>query len=117
MELISREYTIHYRYCVGSLNYILSKIVDLCFAVRKLEKFSSNPDEVHFESLVHLLRYIRDNKKLGLRYYSNIEDTPLSELLIQASINNYNQLIVLSYSNWQYFTDTGTSTGAYIVCL
>ena len=56
--------------------------------------FLTNPGKVHFEGLVHLLRYIRDNKKLGLRYYSNIEDTPLSELLIQASIKADNQWMV-----------------------
>ena len=51
----NREYIINYRDCVGSLIYILSTIVDLCFAVHKLAKFSSNPGKVHFEGLVHLL--------------------------------------------------------------
>ena len=46
--------------------YILSKIVDLSFSVHKLAKFSSNPGKLHFEGLVHLLIYIRDNKTLGL---------------------------------------------------
>ena len=39
VEILSREYNIHYRDFIGSLIYILSKIVDLCFAVHKLEKF------------------------------------------------------------------------------
>ena len=34
--------------------------------VKKLEFFSANPGKVHFEGLVHLLRYIRDNKTFGL---------------------------------------------------
>ena len=46
--------------------------VGVCFSVHKLAEFSSNPDNVHFEGLVHLLRYIRDNKKLGLKYYAKI---------------------------------------------
>ena len=49
-----------------SLIYILSKKVYLCFAVHKLAIFSSNPGRVHFEVLLHLLRYIRDNKNLVL---------------------------------------------------
>ena len=60
--------------------------MDLSFAVHNLAKFSSNPGKVHFEGLVHLLRYIRDNKTLGLKYYSDMKDSTLSDLLIQASI-------------------------------
>ena len=60
VELISREYNIHYIDFVGSLIYLLYKRMDLCFAVQNLEKFSSNNGKVHFEGLVHLLRYIRE---------------------------------------------------------
>ena len=67
VEKLTREYNIHYRACIGSLIYLLSKIVDLSFAVHKLAKFSANPGKVHFEGLIHLLRYIRYNKTLGLK--------------------------------------------------
>ena len=63
---------------MGSLIYLLSTRVDLFFSVQKFSKFSSNPGKVHFEGLVHLLRYIRDNDNLGLIYYAKIEDAPLS---------------------------------------
>ena len=66
VEKLTREYNIHYRACIGSLIYLLSTRVDLSFSVHKLAKFSENPDKVHFEGLVNLLRYIRDNKTLGL---------------------------------------------------
>ena len=87
----------------------------MSFAVHKLETFSSNPGKVHFEDLVNLLRYIRDNRTLGLNYYAYMKDEPLSDLLIQASINTDNQLMVLSDSSCQDFTDTGRSTGVYII--
>ena len=67
VERFTRELDIHYRACIGSLIYLLSKIVDLSFAVHKLAKFSANPGKLHFEVLVHLLRYIRDNKTLVLK--------------------------------------------------
>ena len=67
VEKLTREYNIHYIACIGSLIYLLSTRVDLSFAVHKLAKFSDNPGKVHFEGLVHLLRYIRDNKTLGLK--------------------------------------------------
>ena len=86
--------------------------MDLSFAVHKLEKFSANPIKVHFEGLVHLLRYIRDNKTLILKYYDDINDAPVYYLLRQASIKIGNQLIDFSDSSWQGFTDTGRITGA-----
>ena len=80
-----------------SLLHILSTRVGFCFALHKLESFSSNPGKLNFEGLVHLLRYIRDNNNLVLRYYSNVEDAPLSDLLIQARIKSENQLMIFSY--------------------
>ena len=85
------------------------------FSGHKLEKFSSNHGKVHFEGLVHLLRYIRDSNNLGLIYYVKINDTPLSELLRQDRINTKKQFMVLSDSSWKDFTYTGRSTGEYIV--
>ena len=59
--------------------------------------------------------YIRDNKKLGLKYCAKIEDAPLSDLLIQFIINNEKKLMSFYDSIWQYCPDTGISTGSYIV--
>ena len=52
---------------IGYLVYLFSTRVDFSFALHKLAKLSANPGNVHFEGLVHLLRYIRDNKTLGLK--------------------------------------------------
>ena len=41
-----------------------------------------------------MLRYIRDSKNLGLKYYAKIEDAPLSEILTLASIKYVNKLTV-----------------------
>ena len=77
--------------------------MDLSFAIHKLEKISSNPGKLHFEGLLHLLRYIRDNKTLGLKYYADMNDAPVSDLLRQASIKTENQLRALYDSSWQDF--------------
>ena len=42
-----------------------------------------------------------------------MNDAPVTELLRQASIKTENQLMDFSDSSWQYFPDTGRSTGAY----
>ena len=115
VDKLTREFNIHYRACIGSLIYLLSTRVDLSFAVHKLAKFSANPGKVHFEGLVHLLRYIRDNKTLGLKYYADMNDAPVSDLLRQASINTDNQLMDFSDSSWQDCPGTGIITGAYII--
>ena len=82
IERLTREYNIHYRACIGSLIYLLSTRMDLSFAGHKLAKFSANPGKVHFEGLVRLLRYIRDNKSLGLKYYADLNDAPVTDLWI-----------------------------------
>ena len=80
-EKLTREFKIHYRACIGSLIYFLSTRVHLGFAVQKLKKFSENPVIVHFEGLVHVLRYIRYNRTLGLKYYADRSYANLSNLL------------------------------------
>ena len=67
--------------------------------VHNIAKFSSNSGKVHFGRLVHLLRYIRDNKTLGFNYYANINDVPLSDLLRQSNINTDNQFMDSSGSS------------------
>ena len=90
VEKLTMEFNIHYRSWIGSLIYLLSTRADLSFSVHKLEKFSANPGKLHFEGLVHLLRYI-------------------------TSIKNENHLMAFSYSIWQDCPDTGRSTGAYMI--
>ena len=95
--------------------YLLSTRVDLIFSVHKLEKFSSNPVKVKFELLVHIWRYISDNKTLVFKYYADMNDAPVTDLLRQASIKTENHLMDFSDSSWQYFPYTGRSIGAYII--
>ena len=77
-EKLTREFNIHYRAFIGSLIYLVWIKVDLSSTAHKLGKFSSNSSKVHFEVLVHLLKYIRYNKTLGLKYYADMEAAPLS---------------------------------------
>ena len=74
--------------------YIFSTRVDLCFEVHNMEKLTSHTSKVHPGGLVQLLRYIKDNKNLGLKYYSRIDDEHLYDLMRKPIINNEKQLIV-----------------------
>ena len=89
--------------------------MDLSFSVQKLAKFSENPGKVHFEGLIHLLRYIRYNNTLGLKYYADLNDAPVTDILRQANIKTKNHLMDLSDSSWQDCPDTGRSIGAYMI--
>ena len=109
------EFNIEYRACIGSLIWLLSKRADLSFVGNKLAIFSSNPCKVHLEWLVHLLRYIRDNKTLGLNYYADVKDSPISDLLRKDSIKTDNKLMNFSDSSWQDCPDTGRSIVSYII--
>ena len=71
----------------------------MSFSLHKLELFSSNHGKVHFEGLEHLLRHIRENETFVLKYYTDMKDVPLLDLLRQPSINTDNQLIYFSDSS------------------
>ena len=100
VEKLTKDFNINYRACKGSLIHLLSTRVDLSFAVHKLAKFSENNSKVHFEGLIHLLRYIRDNKTLDLKYYAYLNDAPVTDLLRQANIKTKNHLMDFSDSSW-----------------
>ena len=61
------------------------------------------------------MRYIRDNKTLGLKYYADLNDAPVTDLLRQANIKTKKHLMDFYDSSWQDCPDTGRSTGAYIM--
>ena len=115
VDKLNKEFNIHYRACMDSLVYILSTRVDLSFVVHKLAKISVNPGKVHFEGLIRLLRYIRGIKTLGLKYYADLNDAPVTDLLRQSSIKTKNHLMVFSDSSWKDCPDTGRITGAYTI--
>ena len=89
--------------------------MDLAFTVHKLANFSANPGKVHFEGLVHLLLYIRDNRTLVLKYYADLNDAPVTDLLRQSNIKNKNHLMDFSDYSCRDCPDTGRSTGEYII--
>ena len=64
---------------------------------------------------MNFLRYIRDKNTLGLKYYSDLNDAPVTDILSQANIKTKNHLMDFSDSSWQDFLDTGRSKGAYII--
>ena len=52
---------------------------------------------------------------MGLKYYSDMNDAPVSELFRKASIKTEHQLVSFYDSSWQDCPYTGRITGAYII--
>jgi hypothetical protein len=74
---IAEEYNIDYTSCVGSLIYLGMTRVDIAYAVNKLAKFTHTPGRIHFEAIVHFLRYLRDHWHVGIRFYSDYRNAPM----------------------------------------
>ena len=77
------------------MNDLLSTRIHLSFAVNKLSKFLSHTGKVNFNILVHFFEYIRYNKTFGLKYYTDMKDAPLYDLLGQDDIDTINHFIAL----------------------
>ena len=52
---------------------------------------------------------------MGLKYYADMNDSPVTDLMRKASIKTENHLMDFSDSSWQDCPDTGISIGAYII--
>jgi hypothetical protein len=85
------------------------------FAVNKLAKYTRKPGKVHFEALIHLLRYLRDNSLYGIRFYSVIEESPIYQMLTAQSITEKHFLFGFTDSSWNDDQDSGRSTGCFII--
>ena len=66
VDKVTRKLNSDYRACIVSLIYLLCTIIYLSFLLHVLANVLSNAGKVYFEGLVHLLRYVRENKTLGL---------------------------------------------------
>ena len=63
----------------------------------------------------HLLRYIRHNKTSLFKYNADQNDAHVSDLLRQSNNKTENHLLAFSDFSWQFFSETGINTGAYII--
>jgi hypothetical protein len=112
---LEEEYNIEYASCIGSLIYLTMTRTGILFAVNKLAKFSRSPGRVHFDVLIHLLRYLRDNVYLGIKFYSNFMEAPLLKSLSSQNIEQHHPFFCFSDSSWNDDPDTGRSTGCFII--
>jgi hypothetical protein len=112
---LQKEYNIDFASCIGSLIYLGMTRCDIVYAVNKLAKFTRQPGRNHFNALLHLLRYLRDNALLGIKFYSDLTQAPLIATLKSQEIGQSFPFFGFSDSSWNNDVDTGRSTGCFIL--
>jgi hypothetical protein len=112
---LGTTYNIDFASCIGSLIYLGMTQTDIAYSANKLAKYTCKPGSKHFEALLHLLRYLYDNSNLGLWYYSNIEEAPITRMLIAQNLNGQHLLSRFSDSSWNDDQDSSRSTGCFII--
>ncbi len=93
-----------YQQMVGSLLYItLGTRPDIAYAVIKLSRFTSNPNEIHFTAVKRVFKYLKTTIKYGITYSNKF-------------INNK---FITGYCDADYAGDlyTAKSTSGYIFLL
>jgi hypothetical protein len=88
---------------------------DIIYAVNKLAKFIRKPGKDHFEALIHLLRYLCDNTLRGVRFYSNITESPIYRMLLNQNIEEKHLFFGFTDSLWNDDQDSGRSNGCFII--
>ena len=67
------------------------------------------------EALLHLLRCLRDNMYLGLKFYSDINMSPIIRLLSSNGISLDILLCTFIDSSWNDDIDTSRSSGCFMI--
>ena len=78
----------------------------------KLAKACTNPGLPDYEALLHLLGYIRKYNNYGLKYYSNICDSPVDMICLEHNIN-HTEITGFSDASYMDCPDTRRSTIGY----
>jgi hypothetical protein len=81
----------------------------------QMAKFTKRPGKKHFEALIHVLRYLRDNALLGICFYHDTQEAPIAKLLTSENLLQIHPFFGFSDSSWNDDVDTGRSTGCFII--
>jgi hypothetical protein len=108
-QQLSEGFNIDFASCIGLLIYLSMTRTDIIYAVNKLAKFIRKPGKVHFEALLHLLRYFH------VRFYSNLSDAPIYQMLLNQNIEERHPFFGFRDSSWNDDPDHGRSTGCFII--
>ncbi len=112
---LSMEYKIDFCSCFGSLVYLTLTWMDILFAVNKLVKLASHPGKLHFDALVYVLCYLRDNANWGLQFYHNFSTSPVCRTLSGYNLPTTELFFTMCYSSWNDYVGNNRSTGCFLI--
>ena len=118
----------NFRSLIGSLLYLASTTrPDIAFAVTSLSRFMTNPRLDHWRALVHLLRYLKGTKLLGITYASSalqnrIRVTSSGDYLMSPESDDvtasfHNILVAFSDADWAAEMPGRRSRTGYVIFL
>ena len=112
-EIESRFKTLSMPSAVSSLLYAaLNTRPDILWITNKLAKSSNCPGLKDYEALLHVFGYLRKYPDYGLKFYSDVSQSPVHQICHKHKIKP-SEIIGFSDTSWQDCPDTGRSTCGY----
>ena len=114
---LAKDYRgLNYRSAICSLLYLaLGTRGDIIFIVNKLAKACIDPGRTDYEALLHLFGYLRACSDFGNKYYSDVKESPMFEVLQKTNVDRHSDIVVFTDASWQDCPDTGRSTTGYLI--
>ena len=100
--------SVPYRQAMGVLIYLLIPRIEVCFAVKAVSKFCSNPGPGHWSAVKRILRYLSSRIYDGITYSAESKS---------ASLDSQVKLVGYSDSDYNGCPDSFKSTSGYVFIL
>ena len=113
VEISTKYPGLHFASAVCTLLYLsLGTRPDITWIVAKLSKACHNPGLQDYKALLWLLGYLRLHSDYAIKYYSDINESPISDICKKHNVNQY-KILMFSDASWQDCPDTGRSTTGF----
>ena len=113
---LENEFGFRFLEVIGSVNWMSHTAFEELFAIRKGCKFMHRPGRAHFKAIHHLLHHIRCHPPRAIKFYSDANQSPLSQLIKEAKLEIDPSFLAFSDSSWGDCDDQH-STGCYAIFL
>lgn len=111
---LEHEYGFRFIEAVGSLNYLVNTSYRILFAVRKACKFTTKPGRQHFRALLHLLHHLRCFPVKAMKFYRDVSNAPLTQMLKEAGHGDVDPSFVFFTDSSFMDCDDLRSTGSHL---
>ena len=114
VKTLEQEFGFRYIEAVGSLNWLSNTAFKQMFAIRKACKFMNLPGRNHFRAVQHLMFHMWCYPPKALKYYSDIQQAPISQFLADAGHPKLDPSYAMFTDSSFSDCDNSRSTGGYV---